>query len=303
MTSSSAARRTTSRVVAGRPVDRSAVRAAPRGSGARARQNAQNRPVVGWPHRSHDESSAASAAREQRPAPVEVPEEELRLRPRRAWTRCVHRVLVPELGVAGDQRALLHHVVDARGGTRTPRSPAPRAGTSGLTFFTMPSRPGRAGDLAGDVLGVPTERVAQQRRGLVVEVVAGGDHVEAALEGRPVEHVALRQPADRAGRPRPLPAGRSGCRSRSRRARSTSIELARRARPRTPRSRRAERSRVVADAESQVQARRRRSRGRAARPTAPASPCRRRSRRGSDLPPRTCRAAGSLASPVHGTHG
>ena len=87
------------------------------------------------------------------------------------------------------------------------------------------TRPGPAstGMLAAQVLGLPAQHVAEQDRGLVVEVVSGHQHVVAAVERRLVEQVALGQTA---GRARRAPGGlrrRSGCRSRSSSARSTSI--------------------------------------------------------------------------------
>ena len=128
--------------------------------------------------------------------------------------------------------------------------------------------------LAAEVAGVPAQHVAEQHRGLVVEVVAGGDDVVAVLERGRVEEVALRQPA-RAARARAgWPRRRRGCRSRSRR----------RGRPRcsVPAARVARTSRayvarlvgVLADAEPEVEAVglvAERARG---GPTARASPCR-----------------------------
>src|SRR5690606_12316466 len=52
-----------------------------------------------------------------------------------------------------------------------------------------------------EVLGLPVQHVAEQHGGLVVEVVPGGDDVEAAGAGHLVEQVALGQPARRAGHP------------------------------------------------------------------------------------------------------
>src|SRR6185436_7802274 len=48
---------------------------------------------------------------EQRCAAIEVAEEELCLRPGRRGLQLVHRLLVPELGVPGDERTLLDDVV------------------------------------------------------------------------------------------------------------------------------------------------------------------------------------------------
>src|SRR5205814_1195074 len=61
--------------------------------------------------------------------------------------------------------------------------------------------------LAGDVVGLPPPRVPQQRRRFVVEVVARCHDIEPEVHGHAVEHVALGQPARRAGRTRPLLAG------------------------------------------------------------------------------------------------
>ena len=72
--------------------------------------------------------------------------------------------------------------------------------TSGLTFFGKPSG-GQHRQLAGEVLDVPAQRVAEQHRRLVVEVVAGGDDVVAAVDRGLVEQVALGQPAGRARHP------------------------------------------------------------------------------------------------------
>ena len=54
--------------------------------------------------------------------------------------------------------------------------------------------------LAAEVAGLPAQHVAEQHRGLVVEVVAGGDDVVAVVERGRVEQVALREAARAAGR-------------------------------------------------------------------------------------------------------
>jgi hypothetical protein len=111
----------------------------------------------------------------------------------------VEGLLVPHLGVAGDQRALLDHVVDALehavGGGLALGHPVQR-----LDLLDQAGA-GRLQDreLAGHGRGVPAQGVAEQHRGLVVQVVAGADDVVAAVQGGPVEHVALGQPAHPAG--------------------------------------------------------------------------------------------------------
>ncbi len=174
---------------------------------ARARQNAQNRPVVGWPHRSQADEHGIVGHREQRPAPLQVPQEELRLGPGRRRLDGVHGVLVPELGVAGHQRALLHHVVDApeervRGGLQL-REPEQRLD---LLDHALACRagPGSGGRCTRSANGAccPASVAASSSRLWPVAI-----DVEPAVQRRAVEHVALRQPADRARRPRSLPPG------------------------------------------------------------------------------------------------
>ena len=77
----------------------------------------------------------------------------------------------------------------------------------GLHLLDQPSSAGEQRGLARDVLGLPPQGVAEQRGGLVVEVVAGRDDVEPPVEGSGVEDVALRQAADRAGGTRSLTSG------------------------------------------------------------------------------------------------
>ena len=73
--------------------------------------------------------------------------------------------------------------------------------TSGLTLRGKPVARREHRELAGEVLDLPAQRVAEQHGGLVVEVVAGDDDVVAAVERGLVEQVALAQPARRARHP------------------------------------------------------------------------------------------------------
>ena len=84
---------------------------------------------------------------------------------------------------------------------------------------------GKHRELAAEVLGVPVQDVAEQHGGLVVEVVAGDEHVVAALERGRVEQVALREPARRARRPAGGAGAGRGCRSRRSPGRSTSSRV------------------------------------------------------------------------------
>src|SRR6266511_2557382 len=143
---------------------------------------------------------------EQRRRPIDVSQQELGLGPGARPLELVHRGLVPELGVPADQRALLHHIVDpaqerVRGGLQLGQ-PDQRFD---LLHHALARREDR--ELPGDVLGLPPKRVPEQRGSLVVQVVAGGHHVEPVVQGHPVEHVPLREAAHGACGPGPLLAG------------------------------------------------------------------------------------------------
>ena len=218
---------------------------------ARARQNAQKRPVVGWPHASQAMELGSILRGEQGHASLQIAEEELRLRARRRVLDRVHRLLVAKLRVAGDERALLDDVLDA-----------PQEGVRGCLQFgetmeglhllhhALARRKRRR--LTGDRLGLPAERVAEQGRGLVVEIVAGRDHVESTFQGGAIEDVALREPADARRSIATRACRRWGCRSRDR-VRGRRYAAGPPARPRTPGATSCDRSEYSADAEPQIQ--------------------------------------------------
>ena len=86
----------------------------------------------------------------------------------------VEGVLVAEVLVAGRHRALLDLVVDAPEhavGRRLPLAEAHQR----LDLAGEAVARGQHRQLAGEVLGVPPQHVAEQHGGFVVEVVAGGD--------------------------------------------------------------------------------------------------------------------------------
>ena len=133
--------------------------------------------------------------------------------------------------------------------------------TSGFTLRAKPVVGREHRVLAPEVAGLPAQHVAEQHRGFVVEVVAGGDDVVAVLERGRVEEVALREPARAARRAAgDLRRGR-GCRSRGRSRRSTSCSF----RPRALRERRGRTGRT------RRSTRRCRARGRGRRPRTRAS--------------------------------
>ena len=161
--------------------------------------------------------------------------------------------------------------------------------TSGFTLRGKPSRAGQHRQLAAEVLGLPAQHVAEQHGGLVVEVVAGGDDVVAAVERGLVEQVALRQPARRARHALGgLGAGRdveavvvgqvdldaASGRASSAKARAYVAGLVA----------------VVADAEAEVEAVGLVAERRAGCPTRRASPCRPTPRRAPARPARSCRS-------------
>ena len=91
----------------------------------------------------------------------------------------VEHLLVAEVPVARGHRALLDLVVDAAQHA-VGRGLALAEPHERLHLAHEPGRRGQHGVLAAEVAGVPAEHVAEQDRGLVVEVVAGGDDVVAA---------------------------------------------------------------------------------------------------------------------------
>ena len=124
--------------------------------------------------------------------------------------------------------------------------------TSGLTFFGKPVARRQHRQLAGEVVELPAQHVAEQHRRFVVEVVAGDDARRSRRRSRPCRTggaCSARTPSTaRAASPWP----RSGCRSRSRRAASTSIRCSPRARGERP-GVVAGHVAVLADAEADVQ--------------------------------------------------
>ena len=156
-----------------------------------------------------DRSGVAAFRREVRvTGAVQEAEQERGLGPRRVALELVERVLVAQDGVAGDHRALLHHVVDA----------LDHAVGRHLTF----AQPVQGLDLPRHALALwqaraltcqerrlPAQHVTEQGGGLVVEVVSGGHDLVAVLQRHAVEHVALAQPAHTARRP-PAQPGRGG---------------------------------------------------------------------------------------------
>ena len=169
---------------------------------SRRRQNAHTSPGVGAPHTVHARELVAldvGVGREPLVAALEEAEQERGLRARRAVLEGVEHLLEPEVAVARRHRALLDLVVD----------PAQHAVGRGLPLAEPDERlhlageAGRGGQhrvLAAEVRGLPAQHVAEQHRGFVVEVVAGGDDVVAVFERGGVEEVALRQAARTAGR-------------------------------------------------------------------------------------------------------
>ena len=144
--------------------------------------------------------SSSAAGLHQGGHPVEEPEVEGGLGARRGDLDGVEGLLVAEVPVAGRHRALLHDVVDAPqhavGGHLPLAQPDQRLDLAGEAVARR-----QDGILPAQVGEVPAQHVAEQHGRLVVEVVAGGDHVVAAVEGGLVEQVPLRQPARRARRP------------------------------------------------------------------------------------------------------
>ena len=111
----------------------------------------------------------------------------------------VEGVLVAEVLVAGRHRALLDDVVDARHdavGSHLALAEAHQR----LDLAREAVAGGQHRMLTTEVLGLPVQHVAEQHGGLVVEVVAGDEHVEAAVDRRLVEQVTLRQAARRTRR-------------------------------------------------------------------------------------------------------
>src|SRR4051794_2408030 len=124
---------------------------------------------------------------------LEEAEQERGLRSGRAVLQRVEHLLVAQVPVAGRHRALLDLVVDAlQHAVR--RHLALAQAHQGLDLAHEPGRRRQHRVLATQVACVPPEHVAQQHRRLVVEVVAGGDDVVAALDRRGIEEVALREP-------------------------------------------------------------------------------------------------------------
>ena len=110
------------------------------------------------------------------------------------------RVLVAQVAVARSHRALLDLVVDAAQHAVRRHLPLTQPNQR-LDLAGKPVAASENRQLAGQVVGLPTQRVAEQHRRLVVEVVAGRHRVVAALAGRGVEQVTLRKSARRAGHP------------------------------------------------------------------------------------------------------
>ena len=134
---------------------------------------------------------------------------ESKFRPWHLGLDAVQDVLVEELRGADTVRTLFDDVVDAaekgvhRGFQLTQAVERPH-----LANKPRVSR-GQDRFFPRQILGLPVERVAQQPRGLVVEVVAGGEDVKPALNGSLIEEVALhratgcaRHPVGKLGRGR-----------------------------------------------------------------------------------------------------
>ena len=168
--------------------------------------------------------------------------------------------------------------------------------TSGFTLRTNPGAAGSTGMLAAEVAGVPAQHVAEEHRGLVVEVVAGRDDVVAVLERGRVEQVTLRQAAraarraagggGRAGDVEAVVVGEVDLVQADARAR-------REARGCTRPTRRSSRR-----CRGRGRGRRPRSRGARGCPRARASPCRPRPRPAPARPARSSCASGSPGAPA-----
>ena len=192
-----------------RPLRRPPLRSSSTGTGSASatrstsRQNAHTSPVVGAPHDRHGLQALLGLGR-LGPEPVgrlvEEPEVEGVLGAGRPGLDGVERLLVAEVAVALGHRALLDDVVDA-----------PQHAVGGRLPFAQPDQrldlagepvPGRQHRrLPAEVLGLPVQHVAQQDGRLVVEVVAGGHDVEAAVERGLVDEVPLGHAARRARHP------------------------------------------------------------------------------------------------------
>src|SRR5499433_525446 len=140
-------------------------------------------------------------ALEGRARPIEEAEQEVVLRPGRGVLHAAQDLLVRDRGGALGERAFLDDVVDLpqEGERRRLALGEPVEGLYPPHQLGMGRR--QRGRLARQRVGLPVHDRAEERRRLVVEVVAGRDHRDAVLERHAIHQVALGQAAAGARRP------------------------------------------------------------------------------------------------------